>query len=61
MRLVSYIEGPRWREGKNQVPPGYLDCPASDACYLLAQTALSDPGALHGAVRQLLQLRLFLR
>jgi hypothetical protein len=36
-RLVSYIERPRWQKGSAQVPPGFLDCPAADACYVLAQ------------------------
>ena len=44
LRLVSYIEGPKWKEGSNQVPPGNLDCPAVDACYLLAQTTLTTVG-----------------
>ena len=43
-RLVSYIEGPQWQKGDEQVPPGYLDCPAVDACYVLAQTALTTVG-----------------
>ena len=44
LRLVSYIEGPNWKQGSKQVPPGYLDCPAIDACYLLAQTLLTTVG-----------------
>ena len=44
LRLVSYIEGPRWQKGNQQVPPGYLDCPAVDACYVLAQTVLNTVG-----------------
>ena len=44
LRLVSYIEGPEWKQGSKQVPPGYLDCPAIDACYLLAQTVLTTVG-----------------
>ena len=44
LRLVSYIEGPDWKQGSKQVPPGYLDCPAIDACYLLAQTVLTTVG-----------------
>jgi photosystem II stability/assembly factor-like uncharacterized protein len=44
LRLVSYIEGPVLEQGSKQVPPGYLDCPATDACYLLAQTVLSTVG-----------------
>ncbi len=44
LRLVSYIEGPDWKQGSKQVPPGYLDCPATDACYLLAQTVLTTVG-----------------
>ena len=44
LRLVSYIEGPDWKQGSKQVPPGYLDCPAVDACYLLAQTVLTTVG-----------------
>jgi photosystem II stability/assembly factor-like uncharacterized protein len=43
LRLVSFIEGPQWQKG-NQVPPGYLDCPATDACYVLAQTVLTTVG-----------------
>ena len=43
-RLVSYIEGPQWQKGNEQVPPGYLDCPAVDACYVLAQTVLTTVG-----------------
>ncbi len=43
-RLVSYIEGPQWQKGGEQVPPGYLDCPAVDACYVLAQTVLTAVG-----------------
>ena len=44
LRLVSYIDGPDWKQGSKQVPPGYLDCPAIDACYLLAQTVLTTVG-----------------
>ena len=44
LRLVSYIEGPQWQKGNQQVPPGYLDCPAVDACYVLAQTVLTTVG-----------------
>ena len=44
LRLVSYIEGPHWQRGTQQVPPGYLDCPAVDACYVLAQTVLTTVG-----------------
>ena len=44
LRLVSYIEGPRWQKGSEQVPPGLLDCPAVDACYVLAQTVLTTVG-----------------
>ena len=44
LRLVSYIEGPLWKEGSRQVPPGYLTCPATSACYLLAQTVLTTVG-----------------
>ena len=43
-RLVSYIEGPQWQKGNEQVPPGYLNCPAVDACYVLAQTVLTTVG-----------------
>ena len=44
LRLVSYIEGPQWQKGSEQVPPGFLDCPAVDACYVLAQTVLTTVG-----------------
>ncbi len=44
LRLVSYIEGPLWQKGSDQVPPGLLDCPAVDACYVLAQTVLTTVG-----------------
>jgi hypothetical protein len=44
LRLVSYIEGPQWQKGHEQVPPGYLNCPAVDACYVLAQTVLTNVG-----------------
>ena len=44
LRLVSYIEGPQWQKGSEQVPPGLLDCPAVDACYVLAQTVLTTVG-----------------
>ena len=42
LKLVSFIEGPQWKRGGQQVPPGLLDCPAVTACYLLAQTASSS-------------------
>ena len=41
LQLVSYVEGPDWKKASSQVPPGYLDCPAVDACYLVAQTETS--------------------
>jgi photosystem II stability/assembly factor-like uncharacterized protein len=43
-RLVSYIEGPQWQKGNEQVPPGYLDCPAVNACYVLSQSVLTTVG-----------------
>ncbi|HXW81902.1 MAG TPA: hypothetical protein VEJ84_20550 [Acidimicrobiales bacterium] len=48
LRLVSYIEGPTWAKAGREVPAGYLDCPAVDACYVLAQTVPSTAGPYPG-------------